>query len=71
MNIKMYQIKRIRVLKDITWYQERLPNQTLPAGWEGRITRYRRDSASALLDGFGEFVIRNCFLREGCVEEIE
>lgn len=76
MKIAMHDMKRVKVLRDITWDNADLPTQTLPAGWEGWITRHRPGSASALLeDGTGkpcgEFAICDCFLEDGSVEEAD
>lgn len=68
--IEMGGMKRIRTLKTIEWQNYGMPLQTLPAGWEGNITRYRPGSATALLKDGGMFAICDCFLTDGSVEEL-
>jgi len=68
--VEMYKRKRVRVLKDITWTNAGGPRRTLPAGWEGEITRLRPDSASAMLENGSEFCVCEKFLLDGSLQEI-
>lgn len=68
--IEMGGMKKIRTLKAIEWQNYGTPLRTLPAGWEGNITRHRPGAASALLEDGGEFAICDCFLTDGSVEEV-
>jgi len=70
MKIAMHEYKRVRVVRDITWTNYNTPTKTLPAGWEGMITRHRPGSASAQLENGGEFCVCDCFLEDGSVQEV-
>jgi hypothetical protein len=70
MQIEIGEEKRIRTLRDIGWRNYGMPEQTLPAGWEGVIVRHRPGAATALLDDGRMFNICDCFLEDGSVEEI-
>jgi hypothetical protein len=71
MKIAIGEQKRIRTLRPIQWQNYGVPLQTLPAGWEGNITRYRPGAATALLEDGRMFAIVDCFLEDGSIEEVQ